>query len=188
MQGVTEMEQRVVEVVAELVEQRSQEGFERDDLPLLGGQHPDRDVVAPVSVAGFVQPVQLAPTQRGASERDLDSDRRDPEVRADTVGDPLREHLDVARASGREDRGQRRDRRREPGLASKRTEGTRSLAAATFWSAGGSRRYQAGRGPAVTERSIDLLYPILPSPPKPQAVRSAWSIARDRVLSHELLR
>src|SRR5882724_7810853 len=51
VQRVAEVEERVVEVVAELVEERPQEGLEGDDLSALRGQHPDRDHVAAAPVA-----------------------------------------------------------------------------------------------------------------------------------------
>src|SRR5207237_140308 len=50
VEGIAQVEERVVEVVADLVEERAEERLERDDLPALRGEHPHDDHVAPADV------------------------------------------------------------------------------------------------------------------------------------------
>src|SRR6185436_7862696 len=57
---VLELEQLVIQVMAELVEQRPQERPKRDHAPVMRGPHPHRDDGWRAFLGRFVQAVQLA--------------------------------------------------------------------------------------------------------------------------------
>ena len=60
VEGFLESEQLVVEMMAELMDQRAQERLECDHLLLLRGTHPDGDARGLAVILGLVQSVQLA--------------------------------------------------------------------------------------------------------------------------------
>ena len=107
VERIAQVEERVIEVMAELVEERAEKRPEGDHLASLRGEHPDRDDVAAAPVAGGVEPLELATAERRSPIRDEHAHRRNAERRADAVADPLCERLDVARPSGCEHAGQR---------------------------------------------------------------------------------
>jgi hypothetical protein len=117
VQRVAEVEQGVVQVMAELVQQRPEEGAVGHHLAALGGQHPDSDDVTAVTVRGCVETLQLAAAERGAAGRHTHAHGGHAERRADAVGDPLREglHLTLATSSEHVGEGGDRSAERRPG-------------------------------------------------------------------------
>ena len=77
---VGQPQQRVVDVVTDLVQQRAQVRAEGDDPPLLGRAHPELDLRRLAALAR-VEPVQLAPLRVRARRQHLDLHRRHAERR-----------------------------------------------------------------------------------------------------------
>src|SRR5213592_1252426 len=110
VQRVPQVEQRVVEVMAELVEERAEKSAEGDHLPALGGEHPHGHEVAATAVGRRVEALELAAAQRRPARGDAHADTRNAERGADVVADALGERLHVALPTRREHRGKRCDR------------------------------------------------------------------------------
>src|SRR5438552_9083133 len=108
VQRVPQVEQRVVEVMAELVEERAEKSAEGDHLPALGGEHPHGHEVAATAVGRRVEALELPSAQRRPTRGDAHAYARDTEPGADVVADALRERLHVALPTGGEHRRQRR--------------------------------------------------------------------------------
>jgi len=71
VERLPESEKLVVEVVAQLVEERAEKRLELDDLYSLGGAHPNRDD-ARSTLTGFIEAVKLTRRPGGSSFQDLD--------------------------------------------------------------------------------------------------------------------
>jgi SAM-dependent methyltransferase len=144
------------------VEEGPEEGPVGDHLPATRRDHPDADHVPPSTRPGSIEPVELPAAIRRPPEVDAHHDRRHAERAADPVRDSLRDLLHDAGIAARE------PLRRSRGPAPSGSDGTRSLAAAMRWSAGGRRRYQAGRvvgfGGGLKPTGMDHLYPTRASP------------------------
>src|SRR5262245_10353776 len=67
MEGFAQPEERVVEVMAKLVEERAEKGAIGDHLPPLGSEHPQRDHVAAATAGRRVEPLELSAVQRRAA-------------------------------------------------------------------------------------------------------------------------
>src|SRR5262245_5170288 len=89
VQRIGELEERVVEVMTELVQQRAEEGLVRHHLPAFVGEHPDQDRVPPTPVSRDVQPVQLAAARGRPPQLDPYRDATHAELATDAVGDAL---------------------------------------------------------------------------------------------------
>src|SRR5439155_24774883 len=74
VQRVPQVEQRVVEVMAELVEERAEKCAEGDQLPALGGEHPHVHEVAATAVGRRVQALDLPAAARRPTPGDAHAD------------------------------------------------------------------------------------------------------------------
>jgi len=89
VEGVGQVEELIVEVMADLVEEGAEKGLDGDDVVALRGSHPDRDAIEPAVVAGHVDAVQLATVIVRTHALDVHGDRRDPEPAAKAVDELL---------------------------------------------------------------------------------------------------
>src|SRR5688500_14777916 len=89
MEGLLELQQLVVEVVADLVEEGTQEGAEGDDLLALRRAHPERDRGPHPLSCRVVVAVQLAPVMARAGGEHRDANRRQGELVEQGVGQAL---------------------------------------------------------------------------------------------------
>ena len=89
-----EVEEGEVEVMADLVEQGSQEGAVRDGLSATRGAHPDEDAGLTVRLR-VVEPVQLLPGRAGALREHPDLGRGDAELVAERSNEALRAAIDL---------------------------------------------------------------------------------------------
>src|SRR6185503_9171251 len=111
----------VVEVVADLVEQRAQEGAEGHHAAVAHGPHPDADA-RPAPLVARVEAVQLRVAQAGTDGQDADVGRRHAEHRgqgpAEAAGRPLERRAIVGQERGAHRRHQRAQllRPRQPHL------------------------------------------------------------------------
>ena len=97
MERLLELVHLVVEVVADLVNQRAQERAERDDLLPLRGAHPHGDARRDAALLGLVEAVQFAVVGRRALREHAHADRRHAVAGGQRVGKPLARAL-AARA------------------------------------------------------------------------------------------
>ena len=117
----------VVDVVAQLVEQRPQEGAEGDDPAVARRPHPQLDPRRPALVPR-VEAVQLAPARRGADGEDLEAHRAQPEVPRKAEGEAARRRLDLPPVLPLEGLPQAFDQRAEPPAWGRTRDGVASLA------------------------------------------------------------
>src|SRR5438876_12208444 len=109
MEGFREMEMLVIEVVADFVHERSQEGAELDYLNTLRSAHPDADARPPArDLVGLVESLQLAAGIRGPSLEHAYQHRGHGELAIDRIDQRLARAFDM----GALGRGERRLGRR----------------------------------------------------------------------------
>src|SRR5439155_27077775 len=104
------MEERVVEMVAELVEKRPEKRLECDHLSPFRREIPDRYHAPPTAVRGRVESLELSAPEWRSAKGHPHADPGHGEGRADVVGDPLSQGLHVVLAPGREHVRQRGNR------------------------------------------------------------------------------
>src|SRR5262249_796970 len=123
VQGVAQVQIGVVQVVAELVQQRPEKGPVGDYLAPLGGAHPERDPIPPAPVGGQVEAVQLAASVVRPLALHADPEPRHTERAADVVGDLLCHCLDRSDLLAEQDVLERRHRLAEPRTGPQRQRG-----------------------------------------------------------------
>ena len=143
VERVRQREQHEVEVVADLVQQRAQEGAGAHHVAALGGAHPDGDAVAARPARGRVQAVQLAARSCG----------RTPWTRTRTGGTWRPAQMRLARScdalsvpsrsSARSAASSAITAAARPGLAGSRTCVIASLRSYSLLCPGGSRRHHS---------------------------------------------
>jgi hypothetical protein len=76
VERLLELEELVIEVMADLVHEGAQERLERDDLPLRRRAHPDGDSSGRPTFFGFVEAMEFAIIVGGALREHPQPDRR----------------------------------------------------------------------------------------------------------------
>ena len=118
VEGVGQPEMLVVEVVAELVEERAEKGTERDHSPPAGGAHPELDPGGAAAAPCRVEALELAPPAVWARAQDLEATGRDTkrlgQAGEELLGDRLDRGAILARQGGGEGGRQQAERPSAP--------------------------------------------------------------------------
>jgi hypothetical protein len=178
-----EREQLVVEVMAQLVDDRAQEALEGHDLTLLRRAHPHGDQRPALAFIRLVQTVQLAVVVRRPRGHDLQADGRHRVAFGERIAHRLRDALH-GRTIFRRQRGAQRGHGRSKVHAARQTDRLDRIAGVVDALVGsaeavviGEAHTQASRSIIATQQSATAIAPRN----KKAAPRAAFAMQRLRL-------